>query len=190
MENLQQRFAGCCRRMGIGELPRPIFDTAPAALRFRIGGEEKIYLGDHRKPNGAYIENALDRALAIYENLPGTPDILRIDNCPELRLPGLPTPDLRTEDSCYWDLVYKDTGWLRKLFREIIRADLDSAGCEDLIDSVYLLCSPADVLFHLYDDRAADVAAADPALLGPLRQACGQWIPEEAQMRVREMFGE
>ena len=166
MENLHSCFEASLKRMGIPDLGRPIYGSAPAAVRFAIGGDEKIYLGDHRKPNGAYIENAVDRALALYDALPGTPDLLRIDGCPGLSL--LPPPDQQQGESAYWN-IEKGLPCLRKLLREIVRSELDPAGLEDLMDSVYFLDSYRDVLYHLYDDRGCDVAAADEHLLTPLR---------------------
>ena len=146
-----------------------------ATLHFAVGGEEKIYLGDHRKPNGAYIENAVDRAMAIYEALPGRPDLLRIDGCPAL--PFLPPPGEQYRGSCYWGLP-KEPPFLRKLLREIIRSELDPAGIEALASGVYFLDACRNVLYFLYDDRGCDVTAPDRETLRPLLDRCGQWLNE------------
>ena len=172
MENLHSCFEESMKRIGITDLNRPIYGSAPAAVRFAVGGEEKIYLGDHRKPNGAYIENAVDRALALYEALPGKPDLLRIDDCPGLSL--LPPPDQQTGGSAYWS-IERGLPSLRKLFREIVRSELDPAGIEGLVDSVYFLDSYRDLLFHLFDDRGCDIAAADGACLASLRDRFPDW---------------
>ena len=144
-----------------------------ARIRFAIGGEEKIYLGDHRRPNGAYIENAADRAMKIYEALPGRPDILRIDGCTGPSF--LPPPHFQAGESRFWS-IEKGLPCLRKLLREIIRAELDAAGLEDLVDSVCFLDSRRHLLYHLRDDRCCDVSAADPKDLETLAQRCRDWI--------------
>lgn len=67
-----------------------MFYSVPYGIRFQIGGDEDIYLGNHRKPNGVYIKNAVNRALQIYVHLPAAPNILRIDESPNLSIPDLP----------------------------------------------------------------------------------------------------
>ena len=171
---LHDRFTGSMGRLGLTRLPCDLFHTAPCALRFQIGGQEDIYLADHRKPNGAYLDHATDRALEIYEKLPAAPRILRIDGCPELKVSGLPGPEERASESFYWDLR-KEKGFLRKLLREIVRAELDPGGYEHRVSSVYFLHPGKDVLFQLCDDRWADAAAPDAGLLRPLYEACGPW---------------
>ena len=188
MEALQNRFVHSMQRLGLHTLPCDVFYTAPYSLRFQIGGDEDIYLGDHRKPNGAYIEHAVERALSIYAQLPMEPDILRIDGCPELFIPGLPDPDQRAGASAFWS-ISREPVFLRKLFREIIRAEIDPEGLEELVSSVYFLNSRDHVLFHLYDDRGADVAAADRELLRPLCEACRDWIPDDDREKIGQMFG-
>ena len=173
MKLLHEYFVTSLERMGIAGLPGDL--SGPGRFRFSVGGEEKIFLGDHRRPNGAYIENAADRAVALYEALPGPPDILRIDDCQDL--PFLPSPEERLGASCYWTLP-KEPPWLRKLFREIIRSELDPAGIEGLTGNVYFLDTFRDVLFHLYDDRGCDIVAATPETLASLRDSCRDWIVE------------
>lgn len=62
MAVLNDLFKVSYDRIGIQQLPCAVCSSAPYGIRFQIGGNEEIYLGDHRKPNGAYIENAVDRA--------------------------------------------------------------------------------------------------------------------------------
>lgn len=178
METLHDRFEAAGKRIGLREFPCSVFHSAPVCIRFQIGGREDIYLADHRRPNGAYIENAVDRALEIYSRLPAAPDLLRIDESPGLSLPGLPKPGLCEGDSCYWALS-GDMPFLEKLLREIIRAELEPAGIDTLVSNVYFLNTQRDVLFQLYDDRGADVAAAESEILRSLREACRCWIAEE-----------
>ena len=187
MDTLQTRFEASMQRLGLQTLPCAVFYAAPFGLRFAIGGDEDIYLGDHRKPNGAYIENALDRALNIYARLPAAPDILRIDDCPGLSIPGLPRPEQQAGDAAYWRIP-KEPEFLRKLLREIIKAEIHPGGIEELVSNVYFLNSRKDVLFHLYDDRGADVAAPEKELLRPLYEACGDWILDFDREQIRRIF--
>ncbi len=101
MAVLNDLFKVSYDRIGIQQLPCAVCSSAPYGIRFQIGGDEDIYLGDHRKPNGAYIENAVDRAMKIYSRLPEVPDILRVDDCPDLSVSGLPAPAERVGDSVY-----------------------------------------------------------------------------------------
>ena len=167
----EKRFLQVLTRLHMTDLP---WDSASdRGLRFQIGGEEPIYLADHRRPNGAYIEHAVDRALEVYAHLPQAPDVLRIDGCDGL--PFLPPPHSRTGSSCYW-AIGPEPEFLRKLFREIVRAELDPMGLEELTGNVYFANTEAAVLFQLYDDRWARAAAAEEKTLEELTQACSPWL--------------
>ena len=77
---LAKRFEHILHDLGMAGLEHPLFYHAPVGIRFKIGGEEPIYL-DRRaaklKTNPAYVQGALDRAAAIYRALPAVPDLLR-----------------------------------------------------------------------------------------------------------------
>ena len=83
---LAKRFEHILHDLGMAGLEHPLFYHAPVGIRFKIGGEEPIYL-DRRaaklKTNPAYIQGALDRAAAIYRGLPTVPELLRIDGYPD-----------------------------------------------------------------------------------------------------------
>ena len=187
METLKDCFEQSIQRIGLKTLPCAVFYSAPYGIRFQIGGDEDIYLGDHRKPNGAYIENAVDRALRIYAQLPAAPDILRIDECPNLSTPGLPKSDQAVGNSSYWSIP-KEPVFLRKLLREIVKAEIDSTSIENLVSNVYFLNSQKDALFHLYDDRSADVVAADKRILRPLYESCKDWILDYDREKIDLIF--
>ena len=189
LKDIQISFELAIDRIGLKTLPCAVFYSVPYGIRFQIGGDEDIYLGDHRKPNGAYIENAVDRALKIYSQLPAAPDILRIDEYLNLSIPGLPKPNQRVGDSSYWSIP-KEPTFLRKLFREIIRAEIDSTGIEGLVSNVYFLNSERNVLFHLYDDRGADVVAADKEILRPLYESCKDWILDHDREQIDRTFSD
>ena len=127
----------------------------------------------------------------IYSHLPAAPELLRIDRDPEdgdilslarLSRMGLPKPDyIDTQgpmEHLYWVLPLKPA-FLRSLLREIIRGELDPAGLDMLCSHVYFLSPGEKLLFTLYDDRWADVAAADKASLSSLRIICMDWIQTE-----------
>lgn len=160
------------------------FDTAleylknnsPESLFFLIGGEEKIYLADHRKPNGAYIENAVERALQLYDALPAPPVILKIQGDPDsplfasLKRLGLSSPDEMTEDALFWKLPTKPL-FLRALFREIIKSEISPEGLEELSGAVFFLNPALPFLFQLPDDRFAQVLIREvPPALAHLQQ--------------------
>ena len=187
MESLYKQFSDSIQRIKLKSLPCAVFCSAPYGIRFQIGGDEDVYLGDHRKPNGAYIENAVDWALRIYTQLPAAPDILRIDECHGLSIPGLPKPDQEVGDSSYWSIP-KEPVFLRNLFREIVKAEIDSTGIENLVSNVYFLNSQKDVLFHLYDDRGADVVAADKEILRSLYESCKDWILDFDWEKIDSLF--
>ena len=177
MENLYERSEAVFRSLGITSLPCDLLGSAPAGLRFQIGGSEDIYLADHRRPNGAYIENAVDRAMALYARLPAAPDFLRIDECPGFTVPGLSAPGMCREDSAYWE-IGSNPPFLAKLLREIIRAELDPAGTDTLVSNVYFMNTRLNFIFQLYDDRGADLVAADPEILRSLLDPFENWITD------------
>ena len=160
------------------------FDTAlkqlksksPSPLFFPIGGEEKIYLADHRKPNGADVENAVERALRLYDALPAPPVILKIQGDPDsplfasLKRLGLSSPDEMTEDALFWKLPAKPP-FLRTLFREIIKSEISPEGLEELSGAVFFLNPALPFLFQLPDDRFAQVLIRKvPPALAHLQQ--------------------
>ena len=147
---LAKRFEHILHDLGMAGLEHPLFYHAPVGIRFKIGGEEPIYL-DRRaaklKTNPAYVQGALDRAAAIYRALPAVPDLLRIDGYPDeepaeslltviRQRVGLPVPDeqlsateqdedgdTHAQVQFYWDLS-KISFQPELLLREIILGDI------------------------------------------------------------------
>lgn len=180
---LAKRFEHILHDLGMAGLEHPLFYHAPVGIRFKIGGEEPIYL-DRRaaklKTNPAYVQGALDRAAAIYRALPAVPDLLRIDGYPDeepaeslltviRQRVGLPVPDeqlsateqdedgdTHAQVQFYWDLS-KISFQPELLLREIILGDI--GGWNGFVSSVYL-AGPGPFLYHLYDDRGLDVLVA------------------------------
>lgn len=210
MEELHQCFEASRKRIGLTSRYAPVFYNAAASLRFEIGGDEEIYLADHRMPNGAYVENALDRAMAIYRQLPAAPDILRLETFyrqkdrpyvsqrmltnlglpqPDLLVPGQKEPEHQEDSPCfyYWNLE-KGAPFLRKLLREIILGEISPQGLDWLCSSVYFLDSRHDILYHLYDDRGCDVVAPEKTLLEPLYREFNQWILDYDREQIDRLF--
>ena len=180
---LAKRFEHILHDLGMAGLEHPLFYHAPVGIRFKIGGEEPIYL-DRRaaklKTNPAYVQGALERAAAIYQALPAVPNLLRIDGYPDeepaeslltviRQRVGLPVPDeqlpateldedgdTHAQVQFYWDLS-KISFQPELLLREIILGDI--GGWNGFVSSVYL-AGPGPFLYHLYDDRGLDVLGA------------------------------
>ena len=169
---LAKRFEHILHDLGMAGLEHPLFYHAPVGIRFKIGGEEPIYL-DRRaaklKTNPAYVQGALDRAAAIYRALPAVPDLLRIDGYPDeepaeslltviRQRVGLPVPDeqlsateqdedgdTHAQVQFYWNLS-KISFQPELLLREIILGDI--GGWNGFVSSVYL-AGPGPFLYHL-----------------------------------------
>ena len=158
-----------------------------SAFRLQIGGQEPIYLADHREPNGAYIENGLQRALALMGELPAKQWILRIDQDPmepvltaaNLNRLHLSQPERVLSrggfQACLWQLPNQPEHF-RHLFREIIRSEISPMGLEGLCGTVSLLNPDHALIFRLTDDRSAVFSAVDPSILLKIRDNHGDWI--------------
>ena len=207
---LAKRFETVLQHLGMERLEHPLFHHAPVGIRFEIGGDEPTYLDreDERLiPNPAYLQSALDRAAAIYHNLPAPPDGLRIDGDLDEKTAasllavirqrtGLSDPDEQVtatrmdEDrdlhACaefYWDL--NETAFQPKqLLREIILGDI--GGWPGFVSSVYLT-GPGPFLYHLYDDRGLDVLGGSRELL-PLYRQFHDWILEDDLEKIDRLF--
>ena len=208
---LAKRFEHILHDLGMAGLEHPLFYHAPVGIRFKIGGEEPIYL-DRRaaklKTNPAYVQGALDRAAAIYRALPAVPDLLRIDGYPDeepaeslltviRQRVGLPVPDEQLsateqdEDGGYpcTSAVLlgsqQDQLSTRAASREIILGDI--GGWNGFVSSVYL-AGPGPFLYHLYDDRWLDVLGGSQKLLLPLYHQFHDWILEYDLEKIDQMF--
>jgi len=212
---LAEIFSDALHVIGMGEVKHPVFYNAPIGIRFEIGGNESVYLNsgnsDECTVNQAYIFASLNRAKTIYENLPHSPNILRIDRYLEdentvqdiissvCKVTEMPLPHEQTlvpfqwdEDDeiilqlqLYWDLkriVFSPD----KLLKEIIKADI--GGHSMLVSNVYFMNAYDFVLFHLYDDRGADLVAADKDLLRPIFERFNKWILDYDREQINKTF--
>lgn len=210
MATLHEHFENTMTKIGFirTELPTAVFYSTPIGIRFEIGGKERVYLPDNKGMNPSYVENALCRAKALFHDLPCCPNLLRIDHYPEeadritlqtLAQVGLPVPnesiqekriDKNTcflQEHLYWDLT-KGNYQIDKLLLEIIKGDI--GGFSFLCSNVYLLNTESAVLYHLYDDRGADIAAFDKHVLLPLYKKYNNWILQHDKVKIDRLFAD
>lgn len=199
MSDLHARFLDALSRLGLfeqnGRVKKPVLYGARYALRFEIGGDEDAYL-PKGGANPVYLENALCRATTLLDALPCRPDILRIDayggadERRALSVIGLPEPDETADagefECLYWDLARHGIPEKRLLW-EILRGDIDGNG--ELCSSVYWLSAAEGMLYYLYDDRGADVAACERNALLPMYQTFGRWLCAFDKEMMEERLG-
>ena len=208
---LSARFATTLNHLGMAQLEHPLFYHAPVGIRFEIGGNEPVYLkkgAEQMTPNPTYIQNALDRATAIYRNLPSPPNILRIDGHLDegpvesllaviRQRTGLPAPneqiataemdedgDMHSQVQFYWNLR-QIAFQPEQLLQEILLGDI--GGWPIFVSSVYLT-GPGPYLYHLYNDRGLDVLGSSQDLLLFLYQQFHDWILEYDREKIDRLF--
>ncbi len=210
---LHNRFLKTVDLIGMNGLA-PVFYNAPVAIRFEIGGDESVYLNDEKSdtfvPNPTYISAAFKKVKKIYESLLHHPRILRIDVYPNecdtqsaiqaiCRLSELPAPNekitekLRFDEndepyprlSLYWD-ISKTSFNADNLLLEIIRSDI--GGFSPLTSAVYFADDIHPLLFHPYDDRGADAAAADTELIRPMYEKLNDYILNHDRAAIDKLF--
>lgn len=112
---------------------------------------------------------------------------------------GMPQPDEQTlqpfqwgEDcevisqlQLYWDLN-KIQFSPDRLLREIIEADI--GGYSGLASNVYFADTHDFFILHLYDDRGADLMAANRELLRPIYENLNSWILDYDREKINELF--
>lgn len=214
MGMLSDNFLKTVRRIGMDELSHPIFYHSPIGIRFEIGASEGVYLDDEDPDkydaDPAYLCAAFDRAKAIYTSLPQAPDVLRIDGWPDgssvqkavqwiCEAAGLPRPHEQVEKhlkvgeeedrmiqlQLYWDL--EKMGFTPDhLLQEVIRADI--GGYNGFASNVYFADTRHGVLFHLYDDRGADLVAGDKKIIRPLYEKFDRWILDYDRDKIDSLF--
>jgi len=208
---LADRFKTILHNLGMERLEHPLFYHAPVAIRFKIGGDEPVYLEENTGKltlNPAYVQSALKRAVTIYRSLPASPDTLRIDGYPGdesaesiratiRKKSGLPAPqeqfaavemdedgNTHSQVQFYWNLS-EITFRPEQLLREIILGDI--GGWNGFVSSVYLT-GPGPFLYHLYDDRGLDVLGGSRELLSPLYRQFHDWILEYDLEQINCLF--
>lgn len=179
--SIYESFKNVIASLGMEELTHPIFYNSPIGIRFNIGDNgNEVYLDENEEGftvNPEYLSVCLDRAKQIYCSLRNAPNVLVIDGylCENdsvesfintvITTTNLPHPqetkvEKNSEDGEEFNhifLCWKLDGFNPdKLLQEIIMTDLGS-GNHFLTSSVYFVCTNDNVIFHLYDDRGADL---------------------------------
>lgn len=192
---------------GLDGFEQPIFYHCNIGIRFEIGVGD-VY-GNNGIPSKEYIDNALERAMTIYNNGIKLPSILVWRTYPrnnkerdrlktlfqEKIAPISPEEEFskdvevsgekvnRTE--FYWDLKGVNMP-IQKLFREIILGDL--GGVSEFVSSVYLFDTQNHVMLHLYDDRGLDITAYNKNVLMPLYKNLNGWILDYDRKEIDKIF--
>lgn len=196
--SLYALFEGVLQSLGMQCVTHPLFYNAKFALRFDIGNNgNDVYL--RRKMNPRYAEACLSRAKQIYGALKSQPDLLVIDGSlwewetaeefvsAVLSATKLPLPhEINTGKGNFllWKLQdFQPDG----LLSAIIAADLGS-GNYFLTSSVYFVCTKDNVLFHLYDDRGADLAAAKKETIRHIYNELNDLILDYDQNQIDAIF--
>lgn len=209
MGTLHTHFGTTLEQLGLAavDLPTAVFYHADVGIRFEIGGKEAVYLTDGGEVSPSYVEHAYFRAKTLFYDLPHRPDLLRIDCDPEeidltqkiLSQMGLPTPDESiqedrmdgedcvSQEHLYWDLTKRDVP-LNQLLLEIIKGDI--GGFSWLCSNVYLLNTKCFLLYHLYDDRGADIVAKDRTFLLLMYQKYNDWILPHDKAKIDRLFSD
>ena len=180
---LYESFQKVVNSLGMKELTHPVFYNSPIGIRFNIGeNNNAVYINesdDKYSVNPNYVSSCLERSLNIYNRLKKTPDLLVIESFlwEDETIDGLVSlvssvTGLSQPDEIYNEIIdYEQEEYVHvflmwslndftpnKLLEEIIKADLGS-GNHFLTSSVYFICTKDNVLFHLYDNRGADLVS-------------------------------
>lgn len=179
---LYDAFDSIIKSFGMQTLTHPLFYNSKVAIRFNIGDNgNEVYLDEEDDSiiNPEYVSACLERAKQIYCSLRNAPNVLVIDgylygndSVEDFINIVITTTDLSQPQETKVEKIFEDGEEFNhiflcwklhgftpdKLLQEIILADLGS-GNIFLSSSVYFVCSHDNVLFHLYDDRGADLCA-------------------------------
>lgn len=180
---LYNSFESVVKSFGMTTLTHPLFCNSKVALRFNIGDNgNEVYLNEGKENstvNPEYVSACLNRAKLIYNSLKNPPNILVIegylyenDSVEDFITAATTGTNLPCPQEIKSEIITDDDGDYNhiflcweinefnpdKLFQEIIIADLGSEN-HLLTSSVYFVCSKNNVVFHLYDDRGADLCA-------------------------------
>lgn len=193
--------------LGLNSLKHPIFYNCHYVIRFEIGFGD-VYNKD-MTPRKEYVENALIRAMTIYNNGVKSPAILMWEVYPQSEeeksdfnilfsrkiIPISPYEEFSQyididnyiveQTRLYWD-IKKSKVPMDKVFREIILGDL--GGSEEFNSSIYLFQIENHVMLHLYDDRGLDIVGYDRNTLIPIYQELNKWILDYDHKQIDKIF--
>ena len=209
--NLYNKFNTVINSLGMQTLTHPLFYNSKVAIRFNIGDNgNEVYLEKKQRSfrvNPEYITVCFDRVQRIYNSLSTQPDVLVIDGFLDenemieefvnsvMLATDLPHPKEIKSEKYFIDdeeLMHVFLCWELndfnpdKLLRQIISADL--GGNNILTSSVYFVCSNDKVLFHLYDDRGADLCAEKTESILHIYNDLNDYILEYDRKRIDSIF--
>ena len=209
---LHDKVLKCITKIGMESLRSPIFYNSPIGIRLEIGSPlEAVYLSGRTKEltlNEQYFDDAVAKIARVYADIPSKIDILEFDICPEntcaddyikrfCEITGLSAPedifnetfDLDGQPVEIMRLYWKVGGVkfnLNNLFKEIVHADF--GGFSQLVSSVYFWSTEANLLFHMYDDRGADIVCENAEPLREIYQKYSRWILDYDRKRIDAVF--
>lgn len=183
-------FEKILRKIGFTNIiQKPVFYNAEFGLRFEIGH------GDIHNEKALYVQRCVNRAEKILNAV--EPDIIRVDIYPDedyytvtkdflIRTLGFPEDVVNYDEvqHLYWQIINSEK--YISVLKEIILSDI---GGEHLLNScVYFVNSNNNILYHLYDDRGADIVSNNKDILKPLYNDFNNWILEYDRKRIDESF--
>lgn len=204
---LKEQMQKELRLLGLNSIVQPLFYNCQYGIRFEIGVGD-VY-DEGMTPRKAYVENALSRAMTIYNSGVKNPALLMCEIYPESEkdkknfeilfsrkvIPILPQEEyshiididdnIIKQTQLFWDLK-KSKIPVEKLFREIILGDI--GGSKEFISSIYLFDIENHVVLHPYDDRGLDIVAYDKNTLTPIYNKLYKWILDYDRIQVDKIF--
>ena len=210
--SLYNAFETVIKSLGMQTITHPLFYNSKVAIRFNIGDNgNEVYLDENEEDftvNPEYVSACLERAKQIYQALRNAPNILVVegylcenDSVEDFINTVITATDLQhpqetkiekisDEDEDFnhiflcWELNKFNPN---KLLQEIIIADLGS-GNHFLTSSVYFVCSEDNILFHLYDDRGADLCAEKAVSISHIYKQLNHLILEYDREKIDSIF--
>lgn len=212
---LLERTLLTLKKIGNERLQLPLFYESPVSLRFEIGDPaQETYL-----PAGGidplYLRRAQWRTSYLFSQTAPFDTLLWVlyrtteTETPVEQLVSrfcalcrLPAPaevyEQETTDAdgdpllrvfLLWDLEQTPAD-ANALLHAILTADLRTDGFRELTSAVFFLDTTHHLLFHLYDDRGADILAASKDTLRPLYTSCQNRLLAYDLERMRATFSQ
>ena len=210
--NLYNTFEKVIKSFGMQAITHPLFYNSKVAIRFNIGDNgNEVYLDEKEENftvNPKYASACLERAKQIYHALRNAPNILVIegylyenDSFEDFIGTVITATDLQRPQETKIETISEEGEIINhiffcwelhafnpnKLFQEIIMADLGS-GNHFLTSSVYFVCSDDNVLFHLYDNRGADLCSEKAENISHIYERLNNLILEYDRERIDSIF--
>lgn len=210
--SLYNAFETVIKSFGMQTITHPLFYNSKVAIRFNIGDNgNEVYPDENEEDftvNPEYVSACLERAKQIYRTLRNAPNILVIEGYlyendsvedfinTVITATNLPHPQetkiakISAEDEEFnhiflcWELNEFNPN---KLLQEIIIADLGS-GNHFLTSAVYFVCSEDNILFHLYDNRGADLCAEKAESISHIYKQLNHLILEYDRDKIDSIF--